>query len=100
MHAKNSEKEDEIDDKKVAVPPVARAVHVNAVRRAILQQAEQHRRKALRRRAAIWREKSGSRAPSPCLCLLEAPEVTIGAGEHQSVDLSARTAAGMAVDSR
>ena len=30
----------------------------------------------------------------------EASKVTIGAGEHQSVDLSARTAAGMAVDSR
>ena len=96
MH-KNSEKEDEIDDKKVAVPPVARAVHVTVVRRAILQQAKaQHRRKALRRQAAICERNPAHARRSPSPCLLEASKVTIGAGD----DLSARTAAVMAVDSR
>jgi len=63
MH-KNSEKEDEIDDKKVAVPPVAKALHVTVVRKAILQHAKaQHRRKALSLAKLQLREKSGSRAP-------------------------------------
>ena len=93
MH-KKSEKKDEIDDKKVAVPPVTRAVHVAAIRRVTLQQGKaEYRPKALRRRAASMREKSGSRARSPNPCLLEASKVTIGAGEHRSVDLSAQAAA-------